>query len=634
MSFDPSDSVEKRVAFYQKKADFQQAKIEEYTRPLRSLLVARGLLLLTLMISGVLTLVTLNGWAMMIAGLSFPAFVWSAYRHDNYERLRHVARLVGQNHLHAMARLQRHWDELPVLRTEIPEEQKPLAKDLDLFDKASLFQWLCVARTPMGCDALRDWLLAPAPPMEIQRRQAAVGDLREELEYLDQLQLKAQLLSGSKNGPKQFVQWAESPRWLERIRWLTPTVRGLAVASLLLIILLSFGWVDATVGGVSLCSLLVANFLLTIWYAGRIHDNFNSVAAKQADVLHYRKLFEHAANVPGTSPLIELIQSGLNAGQQPAIDSIAQLGLVMSMANLRRGGLFGLIYLFLQFLFLWDFHWLAVLENWHRRHGQHVRGWFDALGQLEAISCLARMAHDQPNWNFPTVADLAPEDAMVTAVELGHPLLSDTDRVCNTVSIGPAGTVLLVTGSNMSGKSTLLRSLGANLVLAQAGGVVCAEALTLPSLQLATSMRIHDSLADGVSFYMAELQRLKQVVDHARERRASTGPRLFFLLDEILQGTNSLERHVAVSQVVHHLIESGAIGAVSTHDLELANAEGLQGRCQPVHFRESFVHEDGKDRMEFDYQMRPGIATTTNALKLLEMVGLQAEESPPEHRVR
>ena len=210
----------------------------------------------------------------------------------------------------------------------------------------------------------------------------------------------------------------------------------------------------------------------------------------------------------------------------------------------------------------------------------------------------------------------------MAATELGHPLLSDQGRVCNTVSIGPAGTVLLVTGSNMSGKSTLLRSLGANLVLAQAGSVVCAEQLQLPSLQLATSMRIHDSLADGVSFYMAELKRLKQVVDHARERATQAGPRLFFLLDEILQGTNSRERHVAVSRVVHHLIDSGAIGAVSTHDLELAHAEGLEDRCHCVHFRETFTQVDGQDRMEFDYQMRPGISTTTNALKLLKMVGL------------
>lgn len=625
MPFHPEDSLEQRVAFYQRRADDHQAQIERWTGPLGGMLVARGLLLLILLISALLTLMTFNLWAGLLASLTLPAFIWTAYRHENFERLRQLARLQRQNDLHAIARLRRQWNDLPVLRTEIPDSEKAMAKDLDLFDKASLYQWLCVARTPMGGELLRDWLLNPASPSEIASRQEGVKQLRGELDYLEALQLKAQVLSASRNGPRQFVSWAEGPRWLEQHAWLTPVARLLALTCLSLIVLLSLGVVDATLGGVALVIILVANFGLTLWYAGRIHDIFNSVAAKQADVVHYRRLFEHATSVPGDGDFIDSIRQGLKTGQRPAIDSISELGFVMSMANLRRGGIFGLIYLVLQFFFLWDFHWLNILERWHGKHGTHVRGWFQALGRLEAIMCLARMAHDQPAWTFPEVQDRSPEEAVVSATEMGHPLLSDEGRVCNTVSIGPAGTVLLVTGSNMSGKSTLLRSLGANLVLAQAGSVVCAKGLQLPSLQLATSMRIHDSLADGVSFYMAELKRLKQVVDHARERAAQTGPRLFFLLDEILQGTNSRERHVAVSRVVHHLIQSGAIGAVSTHDLELAQAEGLEGRCHPVHFRETFTQVDGQDRMEFDYQMRPGISTTTNALKLLKMVGLDDE---------
>ena len=635
MPFHPEDSLEQRVAFYQQRVDHHQAQIARWSRPLGGLLVARGLLLLTLLISALLTLMTFNIWTGLLASLTFPAFIWVVYRHENFERLRQLARLQKQNDVHAIARLQRQWNDLPVVRTEIPDSEKAMAKDLDLFDKASLYQWLCVARTPMGCDLLRDWLLDPALPPDIASRQEGVRQLREELDYLDELQLKAQVLSASRNGPKQFVSWAEGPRWLEQHAWLTPIARSLAGACLVLIVLLSLGLVDATLGGIALVLVLVANFGLTLWYAGRIHDIFNRVAAKQADVVHYRRLFEHATSVPGDGDFITSIRQGLKTGQRPAIDSISELGFVMSMANLRRGGIFGLIYLVLQFFFLWDFHWLRVLESWHRKHGTHVRGWFEALGRLEAIMCLARMSHDQPAWTFPEVQDRSPEEAVVAATELGHPLLSDQGRVCNTVSIGPAGTVLLVTGSNMSGKSTLLRSLGANLVLAQAGSVVCADELKLPSLQLATSMRIHDSLADGVSFYMAELKRLKQVVDHARERAALTGPRLFFLLDEILQGTNSRERHVAVSRVVHHLIESGAIGAVSTHDLELAHAEGLESRCDPVHFRETFTQVDGEDRMEFDYQMRSGISTTTNALKLLKMVGLDevsATSNPSDSR--
>ena len=179
----------------------------------------------------------------------------------------------------------------------------------------------------------------------------------------------------------------------------------------------------------------------------------------------------------------------------------------------------------------------------------------------------------------------------------------------------------------MSGKSTLLRAIGTNVALAQAGGPVCADQLTLPPLIIATSMRVEDSLLDGVSFFMAELKRLKEIVDQADSLRSQDGPLLLYLLDEILQGTNSVERHIAVQRVLQHLLESGAIGAVSTHDLELASSPTLADHCRNVHFRESFAGEGEQRRMTFDYQLRDGIASTTNALKLLELVGIQPHPS-------
>jgi len=298
----------------------------------------------------------------------------------------------------------------------------------------------------------------------------------------------------------------------------------------------------------------------------------------------------------------------------------------MAAANLRRAGLFGLLYLVLQFTLLWDFHWLALLERWRRLHGARVRGWFETVGQIEALCSLGKLAYDEPSWPFPQIVVDRTAPPIVRGQQVGHPLL-DRSRVSNDVTIGPIGTVLLVTGSNMSGKSTLLRAIGANVVLAQAGAPVCATQFELPPLVLETSMRVHDSLAEGVSFYMAELKRLERVVSHARQRSAEPGPRVLFLLDEILQGTNSRERHIAVTRVVAHLVACRAIGAISSHDLELATAPELVDKAECVHFRESFVTEtdaSGRtvDRMVFDYQMRPGVATTTNALELLRMVGL------------
>ena len=262
---------------------------------------------------------------------------------------------------------------------------------------------------------------------------------------------------------------------------------------------------------------------------------------------------------------------------------------------------------------------LAILETWKQRYGSQVRSWFTALGEYEALGSLAALHHDDPAWSFPT---MVPAGKPVQARGLGHPLLTDDSRVANDVEIGNPQCCLLVTGSNMSGKSTLLRSIGLNLSLAQMGSPVCATYWESPPLRVMTSMRVSDSLDQGVSFYFAELQRLKEIVDTVRGNVAPAQPQVLFLLDEILQGTNSRERHIAVQQVVTHLLKEGAMGAVSTHDLDLAQIEPLRSACHAVHFRETIEKPETGLRMDFDYRLRNGIATTTNALQLLEIVGL------------
>ena len=264
---------------------------------------------------------------------------------------------------------------------------------------------------------------------------------------------------------------------------------------------------------------------------------------------------------------------------------------------------------------------LALLERWQREAGPRVRGWLSALGRFEALAALASLRFENPEWTFPVIAKGEPSYA---AKGLGHPLIRDGQRVANDVTLGPPGSFLLVTGSNMSGKSTLLRSIGINAVLAQAGGPVCAESLRMPPVTLGTSILVEDSLAEGVSFFMAELQRIRDIVKEADRAKAAGGV-LLYLLDEVLRGTNSYERQVAVRRVVLHLLKQGALGAVSTHDLQLAEVPEIAATCVPVHFRET-LHPGEDPAMTFDYAMHPGVATTVNALKLMELVGLGAEE--------
>ena len=243
-----------------------------------------------------------------------------------------------------------------------------------------------------------------------------------------------------------------------------------------------------------------------------------------------------------------------------------------------------------------------------------MRRWIGAVGELEALASLGTFAAEHPDFAFPVIAR---EGLDFTAESLGHPLLAPQKRVTNDVSLRGAGGGLLVTGSNMSGKSTMLRSIGVNAVLALAGAPVCAKRLEISVCSVRTSMRIKDSLEEGVSHFYAELGRLKEVVD-----AADAGEKVLFLLDEVLHGTNSRERQIGAKAVVKHLLAKGATGAVSSHDLGLSDLEEeSKGRVRNVHFQELVA--DGK--MTFDYQLKPGVVTSANALRLMKVIGINVE---------
>ena len=359
-------------------------------------------------------------------------------------------------------------------------------------------------------------------------------------------------------------------------------------------------------------------------------------------VSDYEEIFSAANWIPASQGSLGRLRETLVGGDRSAVAGMRELQKVAAAGGLRQSAGTFLIYLPLQALALWDVRVLRRLERWQATYHDDVASWFDAFGEMEALLSLAALADEYPDWARPTW--LANTDrAVLQAEAIGHPLLSDHERICNDVSIGPPGTLLLVTGSNMSGKSTMLRSIGLNVALAGAGAPVCATRFELPSVELATSIRVRDNLSEGVSFYMAELKRLKSVVDHAREMSRVDDRICLFLLDEILQGTNSGERQIAVVQVLEHLISSRSIGAISTHDLELADEPELQSIATAVHFRETIRPDaEGNEQMTFDYRMHQGVSPTTNALRLLEMVGLgrtsrdsKAEESSrPQARPR
>jgi DNA mismatch repair ATPase MutS len=315
---------------------------------------------------------------------------------------------------------------------------------------------------------------------------------------------------------------------------------------------------------------------------------------------------------PVTSPLLAGVHKELVTGGRRPSQVVRRLRVLVDLFDSRRNQFFAPVAL----LTMWEVHCALAIESWRARHGRSVDAWLAAVGQLEALCSLAGFA-----WEHP--ADVYPElDAPGTQFEawaLGHPLIPEVRCIRNDVAIGGATRVLIVSGSNMSGKSTLLRSVGTNVVLALAGAPVRARALRLSRLSVGATLRIRDSLQEGTSRFYAELVRLRDLV------RIADGPvPLLFLLDEILHGTNSHDRRLGAAAVVSGLVERGAIGLVTTHDLALSEVSGDPAvRAANVHFEDRL--EDGQ--MIFDYRVRPGVVRTSNALALMRTLGLWKDGS-------
>lgn len=554
--------------------------------------------------------------AALVAGV---VFVFLARIHGRVIRRAERWAALALANRQALARWHRQWEELPEppAAPRLAVHRADLARDLDLFGPASVSHLLGVVATPPGRATLGRWLINPSPPEEIRRRQQVVAALAPRLGFRQELEVRARQLGDGAPEPDRFLAWAEEEPWLRSRRlagvaaWILPALSLVLLAAAVAGVLPYRVWLGS----------LLFNLAVSFSLRKGLYGVFARVSQRQGELGRYARVFEHLRRLPAArleAPLLEEARAQLTATGLAVDEEMERLHGLVVLSDLR----FSMIHDVVEAFSLWDLHVLRRIEVWQAKAGGQVRGWFETLGNVEALAALALLAHDEPRWAFPVVDEGA--EPRLVARGLGHPLLPP-DRVTNDVEVGPPGTFLLVTGSNMSGKSTLLRALGVNAVLAQAGAPVCADELAMPPLEIGTSIRIEDSLARGTSFFMAELERLKAVVEAAEGRPPG---RFLFLLDEILRGTNSAERQIAVRRVLEHLLGQGAIGAISTHDLSLAGAGPLAAVAQTVHFRETLHPPGSEPPMSFDHRLRPGVATTTNALRLLELVGLPAATEP------
>jgi hypothetical protein len=532
--------------------------------------------------------------------LPVALFIVAVIYHSRVRRARAGADRAAAHYRAGIARIEDRWSGQGNPGTRFDDPHHVYAADLDLFGPGNLFELLSIARTRMGENALASWLVAPAPVAAILERQQCVAELRERVDLREDLAVLGEN-AGVGVQPEELVRWAESPNQL-RVGWVLPVAFVLPL--LLIATLVIFGTTGVAAPLIVVLGLefgvvrLLRKQLLALFgTTEQAFDNLKLLAS----------LTERLEREPAEQALSKRLLGQLSSEGIRASQAIAKLGTVVQFIESRRN----IIIAVLDLPLLYSVHAALAAERWRRHHGHAVRVWLQTIGDIEALISLSGYSYEHPTDPFPELIEGA---AIFEAASIGHPLLPSATCVRNDVAIAGETRVLLISGSNMSGKSTLLRTVGINTVLAMAGAPVRAQRLRLSPLQVGANIPINDSLHEGSSRFYAEITRLR----HLNELAAHT-PALLFLLDEVLQGTNSRDRFVGAQGVIRALLGRGAIGLVTTHDLALTEIDvGERGRLRNLHFQDEL--RDG--RMKFDFKLHEGIVTKSNGLELMRSIGL------------
>ncbi len=534
---------------------------------------------------------------------ALPALIFASLVvvHDRCIRLRKRAQRIRRFFETGILRLEGRWAGQGVQGERFLDPHHPFAADLDLFGPGSLFEFLCTARTSAGEDILAQWLLHPSSPDEIRRRQVAVAELRSRLE----LRLDLALLADE---TRAEIDPGRLARWAAAVPVLAPESPRLAAVALVASTLLSGVWLALGHSGWPLVISLLVQALFALLLRNRVVSIIRDASAPDRNLALFACLLGRMEQESFTSPYLQDLSERLRTQGEPPSHRIARLHRLVHLLDARRNQVFAPF----SGLLLWGTQCALAIENWRQQSGSVIAHWLQAVAEMEALCSLSGYAFEHPGDPFPEVKD---DGSELTVRGIGHPLIDPSVCVRNDLQLGSPTRVLVVSGSNMSGKSTLLRSVGTNVVLAFAGAPVRAEAMTLSPLALGASIRTHDSLQEGTSRFYAEIKRLRQIMDLATGEKT-----LLFLLDEILHGTNSHDRGIGAEAIVRGFLRRGAIGLVTTHDLALTRvAEVLAPETGNVHFEDQ-MHEG---TMCFDYRMRPGVVTHSNALALMRAVGLE-----------
>jgi len=486
---------------------------------------------------------------------------------------------------------------------EYIERDHPYSYDLDIFGKASLFQYSCRTSSRPASDRLAEYLKQPAAREIIMQRQEAVAELQPLTDWRQELMTLGYLNAGAGSDPAPLMQWLEGDdlfRKTTREKIITGCLSLLTMASVILVI--------SGLPAAILAPFIGVNFIFYFTRTRRI-SKLQEQVSRSSDLLKaYSGIIKLIENSDFASPLLQKLQSAFR-DEIPASNRIRHLSKLVGRLDYRLNLLVSGP---LNLLFFTDIHFCLALEKWKRGHASQIPGWFASMAEFEVLASLANMAFNNPEWVFPEVTD---DYFVLRAEKMGHPLIPSGRRISNDFAAEGAGKAIIVTGSNMSGKSTFLRTCGVNAVLAFAGAPVCASAFTVSLVRLHSSMRISDSLEENISSFYAELRRLRAIISGAE-----SNPKALLLLDEILRGTNSDDRYTGSVALIKQLTGYGPVVMVATHDLRLAwLVKELPQAIENYHFD---VKVSGEE-LFFDYRLTPGICSSFNASLLMKKMGIK-----------
>jgi hypothetical protein len=601
---------------YERRLELRQSSLTECEKRFRTL---GNLRLVVVFVAIAITYLAaarhaLSSWWLLAP---FAAYVALGFLLDRTTRATDRINRAIEFYRQAVARLENRWAGMGETGERFLDDQHLYGADLDVFGPGSLFELVCTARTRMGEDTLAAWLSRPSDVQTIQSRQGAIDELAPKLDLREDLALLGET-AGAGVHPEKLAAWGARPVILEpgSFRWGAYVISCFGAVAAVAVVAYLLGAADFVAipeRTMSLLRLYVAAVAIvvvavTAKFRKRTHQVIEEVKEASHDLRLLAEVLQRIEGEQFTSTYLRQMRAALDINGESPSARVDKLRKLVDILETRNNQIFGLI----APLLLWDLHCAYSIENWRKTSGPALQRWLEAVGQIEAMSSLAGFRFDRPSYVYPEIVESS--RPLVEGIALAHPLLPADGAVANDVHLGGQPDVIIVSGSNMSGKSTLLRTIGINVVLAQAGAPVRAAKLRLTPLTVAASIRVTDSLREGASRFYAEITRLRGIVDAANGQ-----PPVLFLLDEFLHGTNSHDRRIGAEAIVKGLVEKGAIGLLTTHDLALAHiAETLGSRGQNVHFEDHL--EDGK--MVFDYKMRQGVVQKSNALPLMRSIGL------------